>query len=166
MRNYIRFVMVALLSLSMTTFMGCEIGGDDSADSGTSSNPAAGIPHIIERGPVGIRYINYERTQFVLSDGWTMNITGETEVSRQRPSCSGYNYDSVHNFEMSDKIWYKYDQRAPTTHVDQKEANAVVFEAQRAECTEPPIQYVVDIDVDRDGVGATQDADDNDPNVQ
>lgn len=161
--KYIKLLMVIAVALSMSMFAGCD---PSSGDGGDGEDPMEGIPHIVERGPVGIRYINFDRTQFVLSDGWTMNITGETEVNRQRPSCSGYSHDSVYSIEMSDKIWYKYDQRAETTIVAQKEANALVFEGQRAECTEPPIQYVVDIDVDRDGVGATQDADDNDPNVQ
>lgn len=164
MRKYLRIAAIVLMALSLVSFVGCDPTTGDGG--GSSEDPTVGIPHIVERGPTAIRYINFDRTQFVLADGWTMNITGETEVNRQRPSCSGYSHDSVYSFEMSDRIWYKYDQRAASTHVEQREADAVVFEGQRAECTEAPIQYVVDIDADRDGVGATQDADDNDPNVQ
>lgn len=154
--KFIGIFLMILSALFIPFISGCEENSDENDY----------VPTLISRGPANIKFINYDRSQFVLTDGWTLNIDGNTEVSRQRPSCSGFNHANVYEIEKTDFIWYKIDMMAPTTRAADKEATAVEFVAQRAECQEEPIQFVVDIDKDRDGVGAAQDPDDNDPNVR
>ena len=48
--KYIKLLMVIAVALSMSMFAGCD---PSSGDGGDGEDPMEGIPHIVERGPVG-----------------------------------------------------------------------------------------------------------------
>lgn len=138
--------------------VGCETSDD------SSSSQSA----VMTKGPTSIVYLNNNRTELVMADGWTLKVTPSTKVDRQRPSCSGFEAASTYDLAMSDSIEYKIDMKAPTTDVPNKTAYAIEIDAWRAECLHdtntPSIVYYTD--TDRDGVADFADPDPNDPNVR
>lgn len=132
-------------------------------DSDSSESQSA----VIERGPYEIVYINYGRSQIVLEDGWTLDINGNTKISVQRPSCSGFEYGrNLFDIKFEGTkalIEYKIDMTANTTSVPDKEAIAISVTAYRESCLKPDaeLQYILDSDLD--GYTDNIDAFPNDP---
>ena len=96
-----------------------------------------------------------------------MNIQG-VSISRQRPSCSGFETAYPEDIKTTDVVEYTFDMVGDEIDVARKITTPINLMIWRAECVtsqnQDPSQYVRDSDFD--GVGDLWDADPNDPNVQ
>jgi hypothetical protein len=123
-------VALAAIMACFAFVSGCDEDNDSSGTKGTL---------IISRGPTKVKESNYNRTSLVMTDGWTVMIGSQTEVLRQRPSCSGFDVVSISAIDIvEDYIEYSFDQKDLGNKEIRKTVNAVKIEAYREECLFPP----------------------------
>lgn len=117
--------------------------------------------------PKTIRYINFERTQFVTTDGWVVNMDENTIFNMQRESCSGFNHSSPQDkdFRMSviGAVQFEYDLVAGADQLGKKRVRATTVNVWRKECLTPTPSYVIYPDTDKDRYADHEDAFPNDP---
>jgi hypothetical protein len=111
-------------------------------------------------------YLNDHRSQLVMDDGYTVNITSSTIISRQRPSCSGFEQESVYEYELGDMIEYTYIEDGEVNY-SSRVVDAVKIKAWSQDCLNPEkdIQYVIYLDTDKDGYPNKYDSAPTDPAV-
>ena len=77
-------IILCLVVFAIGILLGCDSNKEDATIKNQSITKTSSL-----------LYLNNHRTQLVMDDGYTVNILGDTFVSLQRESCSGFEEESI-----------------------------------------------------------------------
>jgi len=140
MTNSKRLISIVIVLFGLMLYAGCDNNDNDSTSTGEEITKSANLV-----------YLNYTRNQLVLDDGYTVNIIPGTFIARQRPSCSGFEEESIYEYELGDMVEYTYINDDTVDYANRM-VDAIALKAWTQDCLNPEddIQHLIYVDTDKD----------------